>query len=106
MIEDDHQPCSPVGLGSVLYSNSRFAGNTKRVGHAGLGPGRLEGSGRGPGVLGGTVAGDPGSALQPSGLQAAPRCSSSPPLQVGVQFWAFLFLFPLSLSRAVGISQP
>ena len=101
------QPCGPVGLGSVLYSNSRFAGNTKRVGHAGLGgPGWLEGSGRGPGVPGGTVAGDPCSALQPSGLQAAPRCSSSPPLQVGVQFWALLFLFPLSLSRAAGISQP
>lgn len=98
MTEDDHQPCGPVGLGSVLYSNSRLAGNTKRVGHAGLGgPGRLEGSGRGPGVPGGTVAGDPGPAPQPSGLQAAPRCSSSPPLQVGVQFRALSCFSFLSL---------
>lgn len=73
MTEDDRQPCGPVGLGSGLHSNSRHAGNTECVGHAGLGgPGRLEGSGRGPGVPGGPVARDPASALRPSGLRAAP----------------------------------
>lgn len=96
MTEDDRQPCGPVGLGSVLYSNSRLAGNTKRVGHAGLGgPGRLEGSGRGPGVPGGTVAGDPG----PSAARGAPGCSkmlliSSPASWRSVQ-GSFLFLSPL-----------
>lgn len=34
---------------------------------------------------------------QPSGLQAAPRCSSSPPLQVGVQFRALSCFSLLSL---------
>ena len=104
MTEDDRQPCGPVGLGSGLHSNSTRAGNTECVGHAGLGgPGWLEGSGRGPGVPGGPVAGDPGSALRPSGFELL-LPPLSPPLQAGVQFRArSCFFFP-SPYRALSVS--